>query len=1451
MQNKIAVKKIFNPFNPIKEQGFDWVDYRGETLLDLRNQYFPTDIDVVVSLNGGIVPVEELGNIRLKEGDFVLFKPYIAGGGDDLLRVVAMLALVAIAIAVPYALGMYTLTAEGAFGGFTLAGSLLSAGIMTVGGFLINTLLPPTLPGIDDASGFDNSNAYSWHSATQQKQGIVIPKIYGITKVYGNIISVYQEVIGIFGAEDNFDFEKEIEKRYGFKRISDKNYINVLLGLGYGPVVRLYDYYINNQPAGNFDNVDIHTRYGLLNQEIIPNFNNTKTQYTTNVKCLYNDPYTYETTGDAFDGLEVDITFPRGLFFYTDEGALNPMSVDIQILIKKQGDSYWIPITQQTLSTPTTVTTSYWSKGRWIYNNYWGVESNEWVEIEKGSTNPSEHYDGEYAGVEYYNEAEYSGCYPLFWRWVTGNITKIVEKVVDYVTITDAKNSTIVKTFKSDVNLPHGKYDIKVTRLTADYSSSRYGADTYLTAVREVVCDDFTYPRQVLVGLKAMASDQLSGSLDFSCMCQGSKVVTYTDGVQKFQHSNNPAWVCLDILTQPVFTDAGVFVRYDGIDISRIDIPAFEAWAAWCDALVDDGKGGTEKRFEFNGIFDAEVTMWEAAVQVATMSRALLIWNGTTISVVIDKKVDLNTVSCLFSMGNIKQDSFRETFLSLEERVGELEINFIDSDSGYEKGTFTVFDADLDKPTNKTTITAIGTTKASQAWRIGKYMLAKNRLLQRTIQFEADIDAISVGIGDPFFFAHDVPQWGLSSGRVVSSTNSSVTIDKTVTIEAGKSYAITVWKGDNTIETKTVTNSPGEYETLTISGTWNGNPDAYNSRYTFGESDTQYKPFITLDVSRTSDLTCTINAIEYQEGVYAVDTGTPELPAINYSRLSPIEPVTDLEVVEKTGLNESGVIVRSLLVTFKKPDNVGFRQAHIFYKEYPLGNYMYAGSTITEDFSINNVKPLTEYQVVVVSESYLGIKTSFSESPSYFVTTSGLVDITNYVFSVKVSGLHIDGYPNSNEFVGKDCKFVWNSISEIDTGAYGADQEPLGAGHSLPPVWFKDYEVKILDSSGKERRTEYVYNNYYTYTFEKNYEDGNGNPVRKFEIQIRVRDKFGRISKEPAKLLVSNTAPRAVSGVSVLSGTGYFIVEFTPSTEPDILGYKVYASQTSGFTPDISTIVSDGVNTRVVLSPPLPGVWYIRVAAYDTFGVISLNFSPEYSVNVASWLEHDDIELEFMKMSFNSVSWAQFAIFDDFVLETKREVPEPFTYKATRYKNSIVASGNLANTIYGWTSKTYQNATTIETGTSTSVGLNFLTDTSKNWYTNEVKGLTLVDSNSNTFLILSNTDNTITVSGTPSAGAYQLKDDNPSYMVCFCSYEDSTESGGSGFVKMEVSFDGGTHWQTVLDTEHGIDLLEGTIAIDYPGTDYKVRFSLKTDSNGNSPVVKKYLVCTDPSCWRY
>ena len=195
------------------------------------------------------------------------------------------------------------------------------------------------------------------------------------------------------------------------------------------------------------------------------------------MNCTYNVPYTYATTGSAFDGLEVDITFPRGLYYANDRGGLDSISVDIMVEIKKQGDTNWIPLTKQTNSVAYTVDNGYWEYGYMV--SILDGNTSVWYPMGTGSSDPTAHTEWELK-ERYVDGDNYERC--IYWHWINSTGTAYADDVVNYVTVTYAQNSAIIKTFKSNTNLTHGTYDVKVTRLTPDYTSSRYGATSYLSA---------------------------------------------------------------------------------------------------------------------------------------------------------------------------------------------------------------------------------------------------------------------------------------------------------------------------------------------------------------------------------------------------------------------------------------------------------------------------------------------------------------------------------------------------------------------------------------------------------------------------------------------------------------------------------------------------------------------------------------------------------------------------------------------------------------------------------------------------------------------------------------------------------------------------------------------------------------------------------------------------------
>ena len=444
-----------------------------------------------------------------------------------------------------------------------------------------------------------------------------------------------------------------------------------------------------------------------------------------------------------------------------------------------------------------------------------------WVEIEAGSANRADHYEGEgaplYTADPYY-DPWYGWVnieYIPYWHWASIQVAHTV--MVPTNVVSGRTTEEIKVTHKID-NLTHGQYDIMVVRNTPNKDNFKIGDKMVVSAVREVTYDDFTYPRSVLVGIRALATNQLSGSFNFSTEVDGALLNVWNGASWVVTYSNNPAWVCWDVLTQPVMNDSNVIVRYDGIDPTRLDRNAFYTWAQFCDQLVNDGKGGTEKRFTFNGVFDAPMKLWEAALRIAAMSRALLVFNGTTISVIVDQAVTLPSGAVqLFSMGNIIADSFEETFLSLEDRSGEIEVSYNDPESNYERSVISVYSTLLDRPSNKTNLDLIGCTSASQAWRVAQFQLLQNEYIKRVIKFDADVDAIACQIGDVVYFSHDVPKWSIANGRIVSAASSSVTLENPVTIENGKTYNIMVRLSNDTLVTKTVTNAVGTQQKMIYS----------------------------------------------------------------------------------------------------------------------------------------------------------------------------------------------------------------------------------------------------------------------------------------------------------------------------------------------------------------------------------------------------------------------------------------------------------------------------------------------------------------------------------------------------------------------------------------------------------------------------------------------------------
>lgn len=481
-------------------------------------------------------------------------------------------------------------------------------------------------------------------------------------------------------------------------------------------------------------------------------------------------------------------------------------------------------------------------------------------------------------------------------------------------TISGATSSAVRRTYRLD-NLPAARYEVRAICTYKSGTSNRFSTDVYWTQLSHIIYDDFARPGRSLIGLKALATDQLSGGVPSVSWIQKRLNVWVWDPssntyVQKA--ANNPAWAAYDLVHRArqlknINTNQMEFI-VGGVPAQRMDFQAFSDWAEYC----------TERNLQANIIIDQASDLWSSLKDIEAAGRGKVLMRGTKYSAICDAP---ELPVQLFTVGNIKQDSFSEEFLAVKDRANAIEVTFVNKDKNYQKDTFMVYGEDWDSDIaikNPTQISLIGVTSFEQAWKEAKYQLRLNKYLLRTVSFETDVDAIACQVGDVILVQHDVPLWGFG-GRIVAATANTVTLDQTVALDPTKTYTMTVRLQDDTLVQKTIAPVAEYTETnvLTVTSNFTSVPQQHDL-YSFGELTKENKPFRVVTITRADDMTRRISALEYNEAVY---TEATDVPVIEYSRQ--VAPVYSLKATEQ--LDASGNTMLHLSWVPPRGNYLGFR----------------------------------------------------------------------------------------------------------------------------------------------------------------------------------------------------------------------------------------------------------------------------------------------------------------------------------------------------------------------------------------------------------------------------------------------------------------------------------------------------------------------------------------------
>lgn len=1091
----IRVVFVKNPFSPSRERAVKLSEATNKPLsfyIDEFTSQLPKN-EAYIEIDGRKVPAEYLDtcNEIVKPNSFIVVMPKVAkGGGKSILGIVAVVALSVISFGVGGLASGAGMWGAG-MGAWIFGGYLAAAAVMFLGGALISKFMAPK---IDTGKYQTEDPTYSWNGVqTMDAQGNGIAITYGKVKSGGQSLQKFTSNDG------------------------DDQYFNWLVSAGEGPLA-VSDIKLNDNPIGNYESVFYDTREGLNEQDIIDGFGDTYVNKAINYEIANNEWRTDYVDSNAAQGIVVELECSQGLYHANDNGSLGTAWIDPQVECALDGTDNWITIA---------------ASGVNVKNNTLGIYSNS-NDVAEGKykvlVRPYEDADSDLKkwSVSIYTNTVLDGSSALFSENnASGNLAvgdfvvpkaKVMAKTKKYTTtievyhgsrISAAKSGVVRKQFRID-NLDSGKYKVRVTvtARSADVNSSRDGVKIWWTQCNAIIYDDFCYPNTALIGIKAKATSQLSGSTpQLTFIKERASVWVWNPLVGAYveKPANNPAWAAYDFVhgakrLYNINTESYEFV-YDGVPKELMLYDQFEAWANNCDAM------NLKINIEIVSVSD----FWSIVNQdIAPVGRGLVVQFGTKFGCIYDHA---SQPVQLFNMGNIIQGSFELSYLGKEDRADVVEITYFDAANDYEKSVITIYADDYDDvdiPNQPTQLAYNGITSYEQAYREGKYQLYCNQFLQETITFKADVEAIGCQVGDQILVSHDVPEWSFSGriGRVKTDGSVVVALDvEEIVIPSGETWGIMVRNNkDNSLTTYTVASVSGKYGDVTVKATVAINASE-GDLFSLGRINSIVKPFIVKSLQKSGDLEYTISALEYVEGVYNEDY---TIPKPNYSLANKdFAPVTALKVSENLYTDNAGNPAKTIYITWN-----GSGMANIYISTDGGETYMLVAKSDKQSANIE-ISPFFDYIVKVC-------------------TTNGTIETTPVVYIGANSIGAFDPAPVTNfRLVGET--WLWDAVDNglIDYYELRLDQNPGSEDGLLERTFVKHSSVIPNVASG----TAYLY----------------------------VRSKSGQYSEPALYVFAINLPPQPEDPIVVASLDG---VNVTMQELPDgCFGYEVEVLTHNGIYP--------------------------------------------------------------------------------------------------------------------------------------------------------------------------------------------------------------------------------------------------------------------------------------------
>lgn len=884
----------------------------GSSVFDIVNNVCPERlvgaVDAIVMIDGHIIYRQYWHLVRPKMGTIVNVR-VVPTGGKGKKNPIASLLSIAVMIAAPY-IG----AAIAGFAGVTSAigTALITTGVSVLGRMAVSALAPPPKPS---NAGGPISNPSE--SPTQFIEGA------------RNSISPYGVIPICLGTNRMFPL---LAARTFTETFNNDQYVRQLFTYGYGANIAISNLRVGETPIENFNNFELeHKLEGDLH-EGTELYTNDVFQADMSVLLQEVDGFTERNIQLDSDEVIVDVTFPRGLAQFNNQGTRISRNVQLELQWAEVGSSDW-------------------SGGSITYKPYPGAVFNV-AELGQNITARTDYVVVDIAtGVVSYLQGNPSSFYfqgspPIVSgnniRVAQVNLTKASNTAPTVMTVEDIRGSSIGYYFEdSDSFIPsqtddfqititdgavrfnnlditgsttealrrsarivfpeRGDYKIRIRRVSADTSSDQIFDNVYLTAIKSI-----TYQLPVrLVGLngtaiRMKATDQINGQLDQFNVIATNIIDEYFPGTDTWEPAptSNPAALYRYVLQGPANSKP--------LSDAEIDLEAIESWHVYC----------AEKGFTYDRVIDYDTSVDDILRDIASAGAASPAVVDGKRSIVVDR--DKPDIVQMITPRNSWGYSGEMQYIELPHAF---RVQFRNRERGYEQDERIVYadGYDINNATLFETLEAQFCDNAQFAWKIGRRFLATAKLRPETHTFMLDIENLVAMRGDRIKLQNDVPLVGVGNGRIKTVLDDGVNvtgiiIDDTVGIPGAGTYYARIRLSDGTQLYKQINASMGNFSEFTFTTPFpiSDTPES-GDLVAFSQAGGELDLIITR-IEPMSDLTAKITCLNYAPEIFTSDTGV--IPPFNSNITTPLEFIRPIAPVLVEYQSDESVMIRNSDGTF-------------------------------------------------------------------------------------------------------------------------------------------------------------------------------------------------------------------------------------------------------------------------------------------------------------------------------------------------------------------------------------------------------------------------------------------------------------------------------------------------------------------------------------------------------